>query len=513
MVDAVSRISRWFRNGDELSILYVDMDFLEYRKILNQREQALILGAYIPDEGDAAEATYRHGDLSGRARVTLTPGLAEYLGNEEKWGFFVHLRDDNQLLELSQFTLMDPERNNGLYQWAFTRALAREGLLAPRYHLVRLVINGSDRGVYALQEAFDAGLPLASDRSSGVIIGYDARALWELAVQFDGNLAAAFRDPVAGMASNEYRYMPIDDRAREVIAEDPALSEQFEEAVRLLRRLQLGERPAAVLFDVERYGLFLAIVNLFGATEATVPPNLKYLYSPTTGLLEPVATNGNPMRENTRLSWAAAYYEPRIQSAYVSAVNRITEPEYLDGLRTALEPEWGRLSAQLTESGRKDQDLWTPLQRRQSELRASMNPAKPVIAFIDPPYVTGDEFLYLNVANIINLPIAVLGIDVGGALFLEAGPEWLQNRETERHALETGSNTSSLSDSPVLVLQPQANDDAALDFQRFDVPIAALDDPDIDFRTRLEINVATQVLGMEEARLTKALPVPLLGGS
>ena len=234
------------------------------------------------------------------------------------------------------FYLIDPADNNWLNEWAFSQALQREGILAARYHFVQLTFNGENKGIYAVQEGFGSELPLGQGRPEGVMVEYDARRLWQSIAYFDGNGAAALEDPVANLTASDFQFFEVDTFRDATIANDVALSAQKDNAIGLLRGLQNGELTAAQVFDVALYGRFLALTDLWGATQGTSLVNLRYYYHPGNGRLEPIGFNANALGVTDRLSLAASYNDPALQTAYVQAAAHFSQPEYLAELEAGV---------------------------------------------------------------------------------------------------------------------------------------------------------------------------------
>jgi hypothetical protein len=483
----------------DLPTLVVDMNFTAYSNLLDQREQALQTGVYIPSNRDFVTATIQSDGSAVPVRMRLVAGPADHLGDDDKWGFEVRTRRNQRLFDMQRFYLQDPAANNWLNQWAFARTLAREGVLVARYRFAHLILNGDDRGIYALQEGFANELLAAQGRPEGVVVRFDADRLWEASAHFGGDTRAATADPIANLSATDFQYFEVDAFRDAAIASDPGLSAQRDSAIGLLRALQTGERKASAVFDVERYGRFLALVDLWGATQATSLVNLHYYYDPTSARLEPIGFNADALGSDARVSLAATYDDPALQAAYVQEASRIGQPEYLDQLRTELEPEFRRLR-QAVSAEQGDIELpWDELHHRQEQMRRSLDPVQPVFAYLGSPALAMSGTLRVDVANILNLPVEVVGFDVHGATFLPAERRWLAGESVEvltAHADRVVLRAYDATRAPVIR------------YARFDIPLAEIHrlDDELDFMQELDIQVATRILGLPTTRLTLAQP-------
>ncbi len=492
---------------EDLPTLVIDVKFELYNRILEQREKALQAGVYRPSAQDFVSATIRLGDSVVPVTMRLMPGPADHLGEDEKWGFQVRTRQKQQLEGMQQFYLLDPAVNNWLAQWAFARALEREGVLAARYRFVRLIFNGEERGVYALQEGFGSELPLAQGRPEGVMVEFDADLLWASIEHFQGDTQAAYADPISNLSAADFPYFEVDTFRDAAIAADPNLSAHKDRAIGLLRALQAGRLKASEVFDVERYARFLALTDWWGATQGTSLVNLRYYYDPTTSRLEPVGFNSNALGSEARLSLAATYDDPALQAAFAQEAWRISQPEYLEQLQAELEPEFMRLQQALSAEYGELVPPWDQLRERQERLRRSLDPVQPVFAYLGSPSLAMSGTLRVEVGNIINLPVEIVGFDIDGATFLPADRRWLQSQSEACRSLGMAGPELLTDDADKVILR--AFDTARAPVIRyvcFDIPLAEIQrlDNELDYMHELDIRVATRIAGLASTRLTLA---------
>ena len=480
--------------AEALPTLVVDMRFQNYSDLLQQREEAIQSGVYIPANRDYITATIRLDDLTVPVSIRLNPGPATDLAREDRWDLHVRTRQSQQLLGMRRFYLLSQADRDGLYQWTLTRALEREGLLASRYQFVNLLFNGDSWGTYALLEGFGDELMTANGRTAGVILEFDADLLWKSIAHF-GSTQSTYADPVANLLATDFRYFEIDTFRDATIARDEDRSAQKDTSISRLRALQAGETPASEIFDVNQYGRFLALVDLWGAIEAVSLVNLRYYYNPDSDLLEPIGFGVGSPGGDERIPLIATYDDPILQAAYVREAQRLSQPAYLAELRTELEPEMIELQRALQTSGNEPTLPWNMIEERQEQIRRSLSPVQPVFAYLGPSTMSMSATIQIDLANVINLPVEVLGFDIGGLTFLEADPTWLQTEETNGLlTLQDGRVILNTASTPVIR------------YVRFHIPIIEIirRDTEIDFMQALEIRVATRILGLDTHQLTLA---------
>ena len=499
----------FLRTPADLPTLTVDMPFENFNVVLQQREAGLAQGVVLGTEEDFVNADVRL-TVDGTTttipvRMRLQQGLADGLSEGEKWAYDIRTRQDSDLLGMSRFTLQDPASNNWLNQWLFAKSLEQSGLLATRYQFVRLVFNGDERGIYALQEGFGDELILGNSREVGVMVEFDAARLWEATAYYAGDIDAAFADPATNLSLDDYQFFEVDTFRDRNISRDEALTTQKNNAIGLLRSLQSGDVAASEIFDIGQYGAFLAFVDLFGATDAVSLANLRYYYNPATGRLEPIGYNGNPLSDEARVKPIHFYHDSAIQEVYVQTAVQLADPAYIDQLEATFGEELNALRRTLADEVELAAP-WETLRARQALLQRTLSPVQPAFAYLGPPEMSMQAIIQIDVANTLNLPLEVLGFDLGGELFMAPETEWIQGEGEERVLLEAGENgrfvLASAGDAPQYV--------------RFHLSLIEIYErkPDIDFLRNFDINVVTRLVGLsggQQLSLARpGYPVPIL---
>ena len=147
--------------------------------------------------------------------------------------------------------------------------------------------------------------------------------------------------------------------------------------------------------------------------------------------------------------------------------------------------EWQQLATAVRAENNSITLPWEALSQRQTLMRQSLNPIQPVFATLGPPELSSEGIVQIDVANVLNLPVEILGFDIDGATFLEPNDDWLVSGEG--YMLD-------------------AFDGKALRYTRFHLPLTAMQDPELTFQQEITIYIATRLLGQENVSLTPARP-------
>jgi hypothetical protein len=171
-------------------------------------------------------------------------------------------------------------------------------------------------------------------------------------------------------------------------------------------------------------------------------------------------------------------------------VRRVSQPEYIDRLQAELDPEFRQLQRALN----VEQDIeppWDLLRQRQRQMQRSLNPIRPVFAYLGPP---SSEVIQVDVANVFGLPVEVTGFNIGGTTFLEANPDWIQNEDPN---LLIDDNDGRI------ILSPQTT--PTLRYLRFQIPLVEIERLNSGFvgLSEVEVSVATRLVGLEDVQLTQ----------
>jgi len=425
--------ARMYENNG-LPTLYIDLPFESYQKLLDKRNEALKIGVLNTTDADFVPGEVKMQDGPKLdAKLRLKGDWTDHLEGE-KWSFRINLKEEGQILGMRQFSIQTPASRNFLNEWAFHLNLQREGLLTTRYSFVNVLLNGKMMGIYALEENFAPEMIESQGRRQGLIIRFNEDPLWNNISTFwsqgitqaeGSNLSITTMDSAEINAFQESR-----------ISQDPTLSAEAKAARDSLRAFQEGTRPASEVFDVQQTGMFFALHDLWSAEHGAAWHNLRFYYTPVTGLLEPVAYDSMPFYtfiSGTSISSAfidsRIFNDPVIRTAYAQALQRISQPDYIealvndmsaehDQLRSALQVEFPDSAIPAYHTLPVD---WDKLRERAKGLLLELQPAEMVRGTYEAinlqPGSTGQPALGVDLVNLMMLPVEVERVEIDGRAF------------------------------------------------------------------------------------------------
>ncbi len=449
--------------------LYLNVEFKDAQRLRADRQGIELTGVHVPTPNDVVTATVRLGDDTIPVQIRLPAG--EYPGAQaSQWAFEITTQDKRGVLGWQHLLLYDAASHQALSQWGLSESLRREGILAAPVQAVSVELNGDALGLYG---AWAAPGP---DLSAASLVHFDPALYWQDLQRQRGSGPAplSVRLSDCRVATVAVLNVPVTGAS----ASDQAVLQP-------LRDLQLGQRTPSDVVDVERMGTLLALGTLWQGAPISDWTHLAFRLNPTTGRLEPVGlANLIAVPGDGELRWPACFDDPSLQSAYIRAMERVSRPEYLQQLQTAL----GNSFQQMQLAWDAGDLTWDELAARQKRMARWLEPTQTVLATWVMPQAAPkpDTTLQVSLSNLQHVPVEVLGFDVGKSTFLPLDPAWIKDSADITVTTTTGA----------LVLR--AADDGRLRTLRLNVPYnlvftagraASRDEP-------VEMRVVTRLWGL-----------------
>jgi hypothetical protein len=461
-----------------LSTLYLDVEFKDVQRLKMDRQNVQATGVHIARPNEPVTATVRLGSDNIKVQIQWPAGKYPL----DAWAFEINTQDKRGVLGWHHLLLYDAASRRMLSQWGLGENLRREGILAASVQPVQVVLNGDALGVYGAWPAPDAWV--TQNRLPGGLVYLDPTLYWQDLVRQRGN----------GRAPTSV------DLSDCQVATVTAVGAADKAAISRLRDLQAGARKPADVLDVEQMGTLLALSSLWqGAPLDDWSRLMFYLDASTDRLLPAGVANLISTPRDGALDWPTCFDDPRLQAAYVRALERVSQPDYLQQLQTAL----GNFEQMQLAFGARDgkpELTWDELAARQKRLARWLEPTQTVLAaWVVPPTASlgPTSTVSVSVTNLQRVPVEVLGFDVGKSTFLPIDPAWIPD----------GSDLIVSQSKDGMVLR--AADIGRLRSLRLQVPYTTIFAAGRAYDETVEMQVVTRLWGL--ARRQSA-PMQPLGG-
>jgi hypothetical protein len=390
----------------EVEHITIDIKHEDFMKLAFQREIALNRGILILEDDDFVPATVRYNGESTNVKLRLKGDFPDHF-DTDKWSFRIEVRGDNTLLGMKQFSIQHPKTRNYLSEWIYHQALKREGVIALRYQFIDVTLNGKDLGIYALEEHFERRLVEHNQLIDGPIVRFNENLRWQLpSAESSGNSA--------------YLKVNIDTFQTGQMLSDPASYVQHAQAIYLLESFRQGELGTSDVFDVPKLAKFFAINDLLGTQHSSYWTNVRFYYNPITSRLEPIGFDGGRMPGIPALSieigpsagpafFERVFADRLFLEEYIAALERISEPAYLDTLLADLGDELQQnLSIVYSEFPYYDfSESRESYYRNQRYIQRTLSPIKGLHAYY---HQSSETQIELELGNIQSMPVEVLGV-------------------------------------------------------------------------------------------------------
>lgn len=371
--------------GQDLPQLRITMDPADFQELQGLRDEALALGHIAKPLKRYFPA--RIGEREHAAKLRLKGDLLDHV-ESERWSMRVVLKDES-FEGMKLFSIQAPATRGYLWEWLGHRAARREGLLAPRSMFVSTQLQGTQRGIYFLEEHFTKDLLESQKRREGPIVKFDEEVFWAQSQLRQQGAPQVFHPGRAGFVARSSAF----DEER--LNKDPGLARQLSDGLArmdsLLQasvaaweadfpagadQLQRGAQARAELWqaraawvedlvDLRQAAKLHALLSLLHSQHGLAYHNLRFYFDPVAAKLEPIFFDAMAMKDlgpSTPIAQAQALADqhlilrayrgsPLYRESFALELARMLAPGYLEELLAELWPELELLEAELLASG------------------------------------------------------------------------------------------------------------------------------------------------------------------
>ena len=240
-------------------------------KIVKKRNEALDVGVLKKHKNDVVPASINNID----GKIRLKGDWTSHLEHKNKWSYRIKLQD-NTLFGMNEFSIQHPKQREFQAEPVFFSILKDLGVIVPKYIFASVRVNGDDLGIMAIEQHFSNKMLEYNGREPGVILKFNENLLWDSRIKGGSPIYEDFRNS------------EIDAFGKKNIRSDSALLKKFNIGKELLLNFKTGMQSPHKVFDAEKMGTYLAVIDVFGARHALFWHNLRF-YLNSDLKLEPIA--------------------------------------------------------------------------------------------------------------------------------------------------------------------------------------------------------------------------------
>ncbi|MCK4533325.1 hypothetical protein KAU39_06015, partial [bacterium] len=402
----------------------IDIKYKDFQQLAYKRKIALAEKILISDVQDYVPAIIRYKNKSVKVKIRLKGDWAMDNLQGEKWSFRVRVRGDNTFLGMKYFSLHHPQVRNYIYEWIFHQALKREHVVSLRYEFIKVLLNGKNLGIYALEEHFGKRLIEHNQKREGVIIKFSEDILWS-----DRKEHHCYERDGPTLLQSEFS-SNINAFKMNRIFENPLLYKQFLIGKNLLESFRKGKLPTHKVFDIKKLAKYFAISEVMGGLHGMYWHNLRFYYNPITSFLEPVGFDAmvgdklgacgknihKELIEKTPVTFYAKIFSDFVFfEEYIKALKQISDSAYLDELFLDIDNDLkNNLHIIYSEfpNFHFSEDIF---RENQKHIRFTLNPVKGILAYFHKSF---KDRIELQIGNIQSMPVEVLSVTDNDSIVL-----------------------------------------------------------------------------------------------
>ncbi|WP_372366138.1 right-handed parallel beta-helix repeat-containing protein [Candidatus Uabimicrobium sp. HlEnr_7] len=282
--------SRYLQTSNATKI-YINIKFKHFDKLQKKRRKALFIGRLIKNDDDYVPAKIVIKNKTFSVKLRLKGDDLDHLkGN--KLSMRIKVREGKHIFGMRRFSLQAPRTKGYQAEALIHDHMRTEGIIAPRYFFVETYINGSNIGVMAVEEHFSKEIQEFNQRREGIVFRLDESLLWESTRK--GHPQGVY---------DSYSTATLKAFHPSRIAKNPLLQQYFDNAIGLFRGFLEGKLEPEEVFDLELFGKFFAINEIWNTLHGLRWNNMRFYYNPITTKIEPVSfdINANSIQANDLL--------------------------------------------------------------------------------------------------------------------------------------------------------------------------------------------------------------------
>ena len=251
----------------KIDTLYVDMDQKNIIKIEKNRNEKIKNNKtnYI-----TAKAEIRYKNKTLKTNIRLKGDRAIHYENKKNSSYRFNLRKNNFYKGMKSFSVQKPRIRNYVWEWIFHEFNREFNSINLKYDFVNLNINGSNKGLYVIEEVFSNNLLEKNKRRAGPIFGLHE------------NFSTIFE--IAKLDAYQEKYWNKESN-----------QEIFLTAKAKILKLKNRDLPLNQIFDTPKWANYFAISDLLGTHHGYQSKSVKMYYNPISGLIEPIPYDGHKM--------------------------------------------------------------------------------------------------------------------------------------------------------------------------------------------------------------------------
>ena len=287
VVSQTNFIVRNFHNTN-LDILNLQIDSENLENIEKNRDKIISQNILTKDLEIWQKAKINYKKNSHNIRIRLKGIFSDHWLDKNELSYKIRVENDSlPLLGARRFVLQSPKTTSFIYEWLFMKALEKERLLNLGLDFIKLEINNTSKGIYALIGQPSEDFLIKNKKKISPIVGFESD-LWIKEQIRSTNLEK--NGVIRPVNSNEDSYFRASISSIQFEEDEKNLIDEknLEKAIFLLDSFRNGSLKTSEVFDTDQLSKVMVLRALLGASEFDWL-DTKFYYNPDTNYLEPIS--------------------------------------------------------------------------------------------------------------------------------------------------------------------------------------------------------------------------------
>tara|TARA_Y100000591_G_scaffold313585_1_gene319177 strand:- start:1332 stop:3518 length:2187 start_codon:yes stop_codon:yes gene_type:complete len=251
--------------GNQLENVVINIDQKNLYNLELQRKNKLEGLNQNFENYSRASINFRNKNYDIKLRVKGDRALHFY--RKDQTSYKIDLRGEDRIWGLEEFSVQKPITRNYIYEFIFHKFLEFNNLISLKYFFINLTINDTDQGIYAVEEGFSKELVERNKKRNGPIFGLE-ETKGEIYPNIEHDLY-----------STKYWSSNFPDLTNSALLK--------------LEKIKQKNSDFSKYFDLNKWALYFAIIDLTQNYHGSVPKSVKLYYNPVTANFEPIGFDGH----------------------------------------------------------------------------------------------------------------------------------------------------------------------------------------------------------------------------
>ena len=307
-VGAIPKIIKYKILGDNFKRIDIDIKYLNYQKIMMDKDQAIKIG--LLSNPTTINAQLRFDGKIYKIKLRLKGDLGGHWSSKYRNSFRISLKNKKTIFGNSKFSLQKPSMRQYPYDYVFQSMMRNVGNLASSHNFVHVFVNGTDWGIMNMEEHMSKEFLEKQNRKDSIIIRFSNEEKWLYNTNLKPYSLYRLSDPLIYIRLYGSKKYIKNYQHRKIYSY-------------ILKQHKKNNSP---LYDVDSFTKAYIMAMVWGDFHTLKDWNSKYYLNPYTLKLEPITTDAGSFNTINSLE-NIRFYGP--ESQYI---NILSSPSYANRL-------------------------------------------------------------------------------------------------------------------------------------------------------------------------------------